>query len=326
MHWAIDLWMVLKNSLEPSERVAFFIDKKKIMYYNKNTVVYLDGKWVKSKETSASLYGQSLHYGLGVFEGIRSYKTEDGAMIFKAREHYERLHYSARKMHINLPYTVDELTKLSYELLDRNNLEDAYIRPLVYLGENMSLQTDKQSHVLLCAWEWERYLGDGQLDVMTSSFQRPNPKSCFVEAKVTGHYTNSILATNQAKRAGYDEALLLDMNGHVAEGSGANFFYEKDNILFTPPKGNILQGITRQTIFDLAKEFEYQVVEKYFTPKDVYQADGAFFTGTAAEVAGIKSIDYNFFKLPWEQTMGFELASAYKNRVQKKEYKNFELV
>ena len=110
---AIDLWMVLRNRLEPSERAAFFIDKKKIMYYNKNTVVYLDGKWVKSKETSASLYGQSLHYGLGVFEGIRSYKTEDGPMIFKAREHFERLHYSARKMQINLPYTVDELKELS---------------------------------------------------------------------------------------------------------------------------------------------------------------------------------------------------------------------
>lgn len=286
----------------------------------------MDGKWIKSKETSASLYSQTLHYGLGVFEGIRSYKTEDGALIFKAREHFERLHYSAAKMDINLPYTVDELTELSYELLDRNNLENAYIRPLVYLGENMSLQTENQSHILLCAWEWGRYLGDGQLDVMTSSFQRPNPKSCFVEAKVTGHYTNSILATNQAKRAGYDEALLLDMNGYVAEGSGANFFYEKDNILFTAPKGNILQGITRQTIFELAEELGFQVVEKFFTPTEVYDADGAFFTGTAAEVAGIRSLDCKFFKMPWEHTLGYELSSAYQNRVQKKEYKNFELV
>ncbi|MDB3905591.1 branched-chain amino acid transaminase [Crocinitomicaceae bacterium] len=296
------------------------------MYYNSNTIVFLDGKWVKASETTSSLYGQTLHYGIGVFEGIRSYKTEDGNKIFKAKEHYERLHYSARKMEIDLPYTVEELIELSYELLDINQLGDAYLRPLVYLGENMSLQTEHESHVFLSAWEWGRYLGDKQLDVMTSEFQRPNPKSCFVEAKVTGHYTNSILATNQAKRAGYDEALLLDMNGYVAEGSGANFFFEKDNVLYTAPKGNILQGITRQTIFELAEELGFQVVEKYFTPTEVYDADGAFFTGTAAEVAGIRSLDCKFFKMPWEHTLGYELSSAYQNRVQKKEYKNFELV
>jgi branched-chain amino acid aminotransferase len=296
------------------------------MYYNNSTVVFLDGKWVKASETTSSLYGQTLHYGIGVFEGIRSYKTEDGNKIFKAKEHYERLHYSAQKMEIDLPYTVEELTELSYALLEKNQLGDAYLRPLVYLGENMSLQTENESHVLLSAWEWGRYLGDKQLDVMISDFQRPNPKSCFVEAKVTGHYTNSILATNQAKRAGYDEALLLDMNGYVAEGSGANFFFEKDNVLYTAPKGNILQGITRQTIFELAEELGFQVVEKFFTPTEVYDADGAFFTGTAAEVAGIRSLDCKFFKMPWEHTLGYELSSAYQNRVQKKEYKNFELV
>ena len=296
------------------------------MYYNNSTVVFLDGKWVKASETTSSLYGQTLHYGIGVFEGIRSYKTEDGNKIFKAKEHYERLHYSAQKMDIDLPYTVEELTELSYALLEKNQLGDAYLRPLVYLGENMSLQTENESHVLLSAWEWGRYLGDKQLDVMTSDFQRPNPKSCFVEAKVTGHYTNSILATNQAKRTGYDEALLLDMNGYVAEGSGANFFFEKDNVLYTAPKGNILQGITRQTIFELAEELGFQVVEKFFTPTEVYDADGAFFTGTAAEVAGIRSLDCKFFKMPWEHTLGYELSSAYQNRVQKKEYKNFELV
>ena len=296
------------------------------MYYNDNTIVFLDGKWARALGSSASIYGQTLHYGLGVFEGMRSYKTEDGTKIFKAKEHYERLHYSARKMQIELPYSVDQLTEFSYELLEKNNLGDAYIRPLVFLGENMSLQTESKTHVLLCAWEWGRYLGEGQLELMTSSFQRPNPKSCFVEAKVTGHYTNSILATNEAKRAGYDEALLLDMNGYVAEGPGANFFYEKENTLYTAPKGNILQGITRQTIFELAEELGFRVVEKYFTPQEVYDADGAFFTGTAAEVAGIKSLDGHVFKFPWEHTMGVELASAYKNRVQKKEYKHFELV
>ena len=296
------------------------------MYYNENTTIFLDGKWMKANEASTDLYAQTLHYGAGVFEGVRSYETEDGALVFKAKEHYERLHYSAEKMHIKLNYTVQELVDLTYELLERNNLENAYIRPLVYLGANMSLQPTEEVHVMLCAWSWERYLGDGQLRLMTSSFQRPNPKSCFVEAKVTGHYTNSILATTEAKNAGYDEALLLDMNGNVAEGPGANFFFEKDDVLYTAPLGNILSGITRQTIFELAEELNISVVEKYFTPEAVYQADGAFFTGTAAEVAAIESLDDKKFNLNWEDTLGSVLASAYLNRVQKKEYKNFELV
>jgi branched-chain amino acid aminotransferase len=288
------------------------------MYYNKNTVLFLDGEWIKALDGKTNLYSQTLHYGSGVFEGIRSYKTEDGAKIFKAKEHFNRLHYSAKKMHIKLKYSAEELTELTYELLKKNKLENAYIRPLVYLGQNMTLQPTEEVHVMLCAWEWERYLGNSQLNLMTSTFQRPNPKSCFVEAKVTGHYTNSILATTEAKQNGFDEALLLDMNGKVAEGPGANFFFEKDGKLYTAPLGNILAGITRQTIFQLAKELGFEVVEKFFTPEDVYKADGAFFTGTAAEVAAIGKLDNHKFNLPWEETIGYELAFAYKNRVQKK--------
>jgi branched-chain amino acid aminotransferase len=296
------------------------------MYYNETTTIFLDGKWMKAKDASTDLYSQTLHYGAGVFEGIRSYETEDGALVFKAKEHYERLLYSAEKMHIKLKYSVEELVSITYELLERNNLQNAYIRPLVYLGQNMALQPTDEVHVLLCAWNWERYLGDRQLKLMTSSFQRPNPKSCFVEAKVTGHYTNSILATTEAKNKGFDEALLLDMNDNVAEGPGANFFYEKDDKLVTAPLGNILSGITRQTIFELANELGIEVEERFFTPKDVYDADGAFFTGTAAEVAGIESLDGHSFHLKWEDTLGATLSAAYLNRVQKKEYKNFELV
>ena len=184
----------------------------------------------------------------------------------------------------------------------------------------------EEVHVFLCAWNWERYLGDKQLNLMTSSFQRPNPKSCFVDAKVTGHYTNSILATTEAKNKGFDEALLLDMSGFVAEGPGANFFFEKDDKLFTAPLGNILAGITRQTIFELAEEMGIEIVEKYFTPEEVYSADGAFFTGTAAEVAGVESLDGNTFSLSWNETLGATFSSAYLNRVQKREYKNYELV
>lgn len=296
------------------------------MYFNQDTVVYLNGQWIKAAEASTSLFAQTLHYGSGVFEGIRSYETEDGVRVFKAKEHYERLKFSAEKMHIKLDLSVEEFTHLTYELLEKNNLTNAYIRPLVYLGPNMSLQPTEAVNVFLCAWEWGKYLGDNLLRVMTSSYQRPNPKSCHVEAKVVGHYTNSILATTEAKQNGYDEALLLDFNYNVAEGPGANFFYEKDEVLYTAPLGNILSGITRQTILELAEQLEYKVVEKFFTPEDVYHADGAFFTGTAAEVAGIESLDNKKFKLDWEDTMGYQLARAYRRRVCQNEYQKFDLV
>lgn len=295
------------------------------MYYNQNTLVFLNGNWMKASEATTDLYSQTLHYGSGVFEGIRSYKTPDGTRIFKAVEHYERLLYSAEKMHMKLPYSVEELISLTYQLLEKNNLKDAYIRPLVFQGANMSLTPSKEVSVLLTAWEWGQYMGSELLNVMVSSYQRPNPKSCHVEAKVTGHYVNSILATTEARSKGFDEALLLDLNGNVAEGAGANFFYEKDGVLFTPPLGNILPGITRATMFELCKELGFALVERHFKPKEVYSADGAFFTGTAAEVAGIKALDNYPFKKKWEDTMGFELAKMYKRRVSVNEYKDLLL-
>ena len=289
------------------------------MYYNEKTIIFLDGKWIKASEANTDLYSQTLHYGTGVFEGIRSYNTPSGAAIFKAKEHYERLQYSAEKMHIPFDFSVDEMTAISYDLLKKNNLTDAYIRPLVYLGANMSLSFTDTSHFMLCAWEWGKLLGDKQLKLMTSSFQRPNPKSCFVEAKVTGHYTNSILASSEAKANGYDEALLLDMHHNVAEGPGANFFYEKDGILFTAPLGNILNGITRQTIFELGEQLGVSIIEKHFTKEAVYDADSAFFTGTAAEVAPIQSLDGHEFGLPWEDSWGSKLSSAYQTLIRNKQ-------
>ena len=187
MYKNIKILVIYERKINPTRSFIFLI-------------LFLDNKWVKSTEGKTDLYSQTLHYGAGVFEGIRSYKTEKGTKLFKAKEHFERLHYSAKKMHIKIPYSIDELTSLSYELLKKNNLEDAYIRPLVFLGQNMTLQTSESVHVMLCAWEWGKYLGNSALKTMTSSFQRPNPKSCFIEAKVTGHYINSILATKEAKQ------------------------------------------------------------------------------------------------------------------------------
>jgi len=296
------------------------------MYYNQNTQIFLDGQWLKASDANTGLYNQTMHYGSGVFEGIRSYNTADGTKVFKAKQHYERLLFSAKTMHMNLNYSVEELTKLTYQLLERNNLSDAYIRPLVYLGQNMRLCPTNEVHLFLCAWEWDKYLGNQLLKVMTSSYQRPNPKSVPVHAKVTGHYTNSILATTEAQAKGYDEALLLDLEGNVAEGSGANFFYEKDEKLYTCPVGTILPGITRQTTFEMAKELGLELVETYFKPEEVHGADGAFFTGTAAEIAGIESLDGQKFKLPWEETLGYQLSKMYQRRVSKNEYSHFDLV
>jgi branched-chain amino acid aminotransferase len=267
------------------------------------------------KETPISIFNQTMHYGNGVFEGIRAYDTPKGVQIFKAKEHYERLHYSATVMHINLPYSSSELEQISYKLLETNNLKDAYIRPLVYLGENMSLTPTEEVNVVIMAWEWGKYLGDKLLNVMLSSFQRPNPKSCFVEAKVVGHYTNSILATTEAKSKGFDEALLTDMNGFIAEGPGANFFIEKNGKLVTPPLGNILAGITRQTVFEIAKELHFEIEERLFTLEEIHTADSAFFCGTAAEVIGIASVNEYQFPLKWEDSIGALIQKKYKRRV-----------
>lgn len=277
------------------------------MYYDKNTIIYLNGQWLKAKDATTGLYQQSFHYGNGVFEGMRSYKTPNGFKVLKIKEHFERLLYSAEKMHIQLDYSVDELTAICHELLEKNDLEDAYIRPLVYTEENMGLQPESRANLFMCAWNWGQFYGNKATKVMTSPFRRPDPRSCHVDAKVTGHYTNSLIAKKDANQKGFDEALLLDNNGFIAEATGANFFFQKDGKLFTCPKGNILPGITRSVVIDLAKKNNITVEETHFTPEDVHGADGAFFTGTAVEIHEIASLDDITFKKPWEETFGHML-------------------
>lgn len=286
------------------------------MYYNNDTILYLNGEFVKAVDAKTNFYGQTLHYGYGVFEGIRSYKTVTGeTRIFKADEHYERLKASA--LALNLPYTYSksELIEATYALLDKNNIQDAYIRPLVYAPENMSFNQNLESFLVIEAWKMDPFLGKKLLRVKTSSFQRPNPKGFKIEAKATGHYVNSILASHEAKAAGYDEALLLDMNDHVAEAPGANIFYEKDEKLYTPSLGYILPGITRATIFEICNELNVDVIEKEITIQDIYEADAAFFCGTAAEVIGIESLDDNKFAKSWKDSVSREIQEAYQNIV-----------
>ncbi|MBC7888015.1 MAG: branched-chain amino acid transaminase [Ferruginibacter sp.] len=285
-------------------------------YYNENTILYLNGEYIKAADAKMDLYSQSLHYGYSVFEGIRSYKTINGdTKIFKAREHFERLYNSA--IAVNLPYrwTVEELTAATYEILERNKLEDAYIRPVVFAPANMSFAQNAESYITIQAWEMQPFLGEKLLRVMTSSFQRPNPKAFMIQAKAAGHYVNSILASQEAKAKGYDEALLTDMNGYVAEGPGANMFYEKAGQLFTPSPGHILPGITRETVFEICKELDIPLGEKLVTTDELKDADAAFFCGTAAEIIGWESFDDIPFKKNWNDSVGKRVQEAYKDKV-----------
>jgi branched-chain amino acid aminotransferase len=290
-------------------------------YYNSETILYLNGEYVKAAEAKMDLYSQSFHYGYSVFEGIRSYRTENGeTKIFKAKEHYDRLQRSAEA--VNLPYhwTTEELIAVTYEVLKLNDLQDAYIRPVVYAPANMSFVQNEKSFLVIEVWAMQPFLGDKLLRIMTSSFERPNPKAFKIEAKAAGHYVNSLLASHEAKAKGFDEALLLDMNGNVAEAPGANLFYEKDGKLFTPAKGNILPGITRATVFELCAQLGIEVEEKFFTLDELKKADAVFYCGTAAEVIGFESLDDHKFPLKWNDSVSRKIQQAYKNLV----VENFE--
>jgi branched-chain amino acid aminotransferase len=291
-------------------------------YYNNNTIVFLNGEFVKAADARMDFYSQSLHYGYSVFEGIRSYKTANGVTrIFKAVEHYDRLQQSADALNMPYHWTTEQLIDATYEVLKRNELQDAYIRPVVYAPANMSFVENEKSYIIIEVWEMQPFLGDKLLKMMTSTFQRPNPKAFKIHAKATGHYVNSILASQEAKANGFDEALLLDMDGYVAEGPGANVFYEKDGKLFTPSLGNILPGITRATVIEIAEELGIPLEEKLVTVEELKEADAVFYCGTAAEVIGWESLDNTIFPKPWPQTVSKKIQEAYKDMVIEKDYK-----
>jgi len=259
--------------------------------------IWYDGKLVPWRDATTHVLTHTLHYGMGVFEGVRAYKTSGGTAIFRLKEHTDRLFNSAHIFGMNIPFSHEQIMEAQLEAIRHNNLEAGYLRPLVFYGsEAMGISAKNLSvHVIVAAWPWGAYLGQEALEngirVKTSSFTRHHVNITMCRAKASSSYTNSILAHKEAERDGYDESLLLDVDGYVAEGSGENVFIVKKGKLYTPDLTSCLEGITRDTIITFADELGIPVIEKRITRDEVYCADEAFFTGTAAEVTPIRELD-----------------------------------
>ncbi|WP_019594774.1 branched-chain amino acid transaminase [Thioalkalivibrio sp. ALM2T] len=264
---------------------------------DRDGVIWLDGQMVPWREAKTHVLTHTLHYGMGVFEGVRAYKTERGPAIFRLQDHTRRLFNSAKILGMTIPYTAEVLNDAQIASVRDNGLESAYLRPMCFLGsEGMGLRADNLLvHAMVAAWHWGSYLGDEGIEkgirIRTSSFSRHHVNVTMCKAKANGNYMNSMMALQEATRCGYDEAMLLDTEGYVAEGSGENIFIVRDGVLFTPDLTSALDGITRRTVIELAHEEGLEVIEKRITRDEVYIADEAFFTGTAAEVTPIREVD-----------------------------------
>jgi branched-chain amino acid aminotransferase len=259
--------------------------------------IWMDGKLVDWRDANIHVLTHTLHYGMGVFEGVRAYKTTDGTAIFRLAEHTKRLLNSAKIFQMDVPFDAKTLADAQLEVVRENKLESCYIRPIIWVGsEKLGVSAKGNTiHVAIAAWPWGAYLGEDGLAkgirVKTSSFTRHHVNVSMVRAKASGWYVNSILANQEATADGYDEALLLDVDGYVSEGSGENFFLVNNGKIYTPDLASCLDGITRDTVITLARDMGIPVIEKRITRDEVYTCDEAFFTGTAAEVTPIRELD-----------------------------------
>ena len=264
---------------------------------DRDGVIWYDGQLVPWRDATTHVLTHTLHYGLGVFEGVRAYDAEGGTAIFRLQDHTNRLFRSAHILQMDIPFSKDQLNDAQCQVVRENGLNNAYLRPMCFYGaEGMGLRADNlKTHVIVAAWDWGSYLGEEGLEkgirIRTSSFTRHHVNITMCKAKSNGNYTNSILSLQEARADGYDEALLLDPEGFVAEGSGENIFITRDNIIYTPELTSALDGITRDTIIHFIDELGLKLVEKRITRDEVYIADEAFFTGSAAEVTPIRELD-----------------------------------
>jgi branched-chain amino acid aminotransferase len=260
--------------------------------------IWMDGKLVDWRDAKIHVLTHTLHYGCGAFEGVRAYKTAAGTAIFRLREHTERLFNSAKILRMKIPFTLDEVMDAQRAVVRENKLESGYLRPLTWIGSEKLGVSPKGNtiHLMVAAWAWGAYLGEEGLRrgirVKTSSYTRHHVNITMTQAKAVSNYTNSILANTEAVDDGYDEALLLDASGFVSEGAGENIFVIKNGVVYTPDlSAGALNGITRNTVFAICQDLGLKVVEKRITRDEVYIADEAFFTGTAAEVTPIRELD-----------------------------------
>ncbi|MEO5343257.1 MAG: branched-chain amino acid transaminase [Gammaproteobacteria bacterium SHHR-1] len=266
-------------------------------FSDRDGVIWLDGEMVPWREAKTHVLTHTLHYGMGVFEGVRAYKAEKGTAIFRLQEHTDRLFRSAHILGMKMPYDKATLNQAQLAAVRENGLDSAYIRPMCFYGsEGMGLRADNlQVHCMVAAWNWGSYLGEDNMQngikVRVSSFTRHHVNITMCRAKANGNYMNSMLALKEAQDSGCDEALLLDAEGYVMEGSGENIFIVRDGVIYTPDLTSALDGITRNTVITLATELKLKVIEKRITRDEVYIADEAFFTGTAAEVTPIRMVD-----------------------------------
>jgi branched-chain amino acid aminotransferase len=259
--------------------------------------IWKDGHMIEWRDATLHMLTHSLHYGMAIFEGVRAYKTVDGTAIFRLKEHTQRLFNSAKIFQMQLPYDMETLMTAQREVVSANKLESCYIRPLAWIGsEKMGVSARGNTiHVSIAAWPWGAYLGEEGLAkgirVKTSSFTRHHVNVSMVRAKASGYYINSILANQEVTAEGYDEALLLDTEGYVSEGAGENVFIVKAGKIYTPDLASCLDGITRDSVLTMARDLGIEVIEKRITRDEIYCADEAFFTGTAAEVTPIRELD-----------------------------------
>ena len=264
---------------------------------DRDGLIWFDGEMVAWRDATVHVLTHTLHYGMGCFEGVRAYHADQGTAIFALEAHTRRLLDSCKILGMKIPYNAEQLIDAQIAAVRDNNLDSAYIRPMVFYGsEGMGLRADNlKVHCIVAAWEWGAYLGQEALEkgirIKTSSFTRHHVNIAVTKAKANGQYINSMMALSEALNDGYDEALLLDPEGYVAEGSGENIFVIRDGVVYTPEVTSALNGITRKTIFVLAEDAGYEIVEKRITRDEIYIADEAFFTGTAAEVTPISELD-----------------------------------
>ena len=259
--------------------------------------IWFNGNLVEWRNAQTHVLTHTLHYGMGVFEGVRAYETQNGTAIFRLQDHTKRLFNSAKITGMHLPFTMEETNQAHIEVVKANKLASCYFRPMAFYGSNkLGVAPDQNDvQVIVAAWPWGAYLGEEGMQkgirVQISSFTRHHPNITMIKAKANGNYMNSIMANTEATRNGYDEAIMLDSNGFVAEGSGENIFIVNDSKLYTPALDAALDGITRRTVMAIAADMNLTVTEKHITRDEVYCADEVFFTGTAAEVTPIREVD-----------------------------------